>query len=84
MVLCLHDEALHRARLEHRLSKEPGRDGARHLRHLDAIRSIQTELRRLARERGVEEHDVSHPEDLTQHIVDFAVAALDGGEVGRA
>jgi len=83
MLLCLDDEAQHRARLEHRRLDEPGRGGDRHLRHLDSIRSIHEELRRLARDNDVPEHDVSHPEDITQRLVELTVGKLERTEGAR-
>jgi 2-phosphoglycerate kinase len=70
LLLTVEEENSHRAQLSHRAGREPGRDGRRHLEKLDVIRRIQRELRRLAGESGVAEHDIAHPEDLTQRIVD--------------
>jgi 2-phosphoglycerate kinase len=71
-----HEEA-HRDHLTRRLHTEPSRDGQRHLEHLPVIRRLQEELRRLAQAADVAEHDVAHPEDLTQRIVDQVVREID-------
>ncbi len=73
LLLTVTGEYAHREQLSHRLHREPGRDGHRHLQHLPVIRRLQEELRRLARAAGVPEHDTAHPEDLTQRIVDQVV-----------
>ncbi len=69
VLLTLKDESMHNARLVHRLSTEPGRDGARHLRRFDVIRALQGNMRKMASAAGVTEIDVSSNEDLTQIIV---------------
>jgi 2-phosphoglycerate kinase len=71
--LHLDDEENHRSRLRRRAEHEPGRRGDRSLRGFSTIRRLQEALRRMARSAGVIEHDVSHPEDLTQTIVDQIV-----------
>ena len=71
-----HEEA-HRDHLTRRLRTEPARGGQRHLRHLPVIRRLQDELRSLAQAADVAEHDVAHPEDLTQRIVDQVVRQID-------
>jgi len=77
LLLIVSDESAHRGHLSRRLHLEPARGGQRHLKHLPVIRRLQDELRRLARLAGVAEHDITHPEDLTQRIVDQVVAATD-------
>ncbi len=69
-LLTLNDEAIHAGHLQKRMRALPGRGGSRHLAHFEKIRAVQDELRRVAREAGVPEHDIGHPEDLTQSIVD--------------
>jgi 2-phosphoglycerate kinase len=76
-MLSMADEELHGARLLHRLSETPARDGSRHLRHFESIRLIQVELRRLCRTNGTDEQDVSHPEELIQRVVDRALQLLE-------
>jgi 2-phosphoglycerate kinase len=71
-----HEDA-HRDHLTQRLRAEPARGGARHLTHLPVIRRLQDELRSLAHSADVAEHDVAHPEDLTQRIVDQVVREID-------
>jgi len=71
-----HEEA-HRDHLTRRLHAEPSRGGQRHLEHLPVIRRLQDELRQLAQAANVAEHDIAHPEDLTQRIVDEVVREID-------
>ena len=71
-----HEEA-HRAHLTQRLRAEPARGGQRHVTHLPVIRRLQDELCTLAQAADVAEHDVAHPEDLTQRIVDQVVRQID-------
>lgn len=78
-LLTLDDVEHHRAQLLRRARTEPGRDGQRHLDHLRRIRNQQAELRRLAARAGVAEHDITHPEDLTQRIVDDIVELAEPG-----
>lgn len=66
----------HRDHLTRRQRTEPAREGQRHLAHLPVIRLLQDELRRLARASNVAEHDLAHPEDLTQRIVDQVVRQI--------
>ncbi len=73
-LLTLGDEEVHLAHLTRRMTAEPGRAGSRHLEHFAAIRQQQETLRRFAASAGVAEHDIAHPEDLTQRIVDDVVA----------
>jgi 2-phosphoglycerate kinase len=80
LLLTVAHEASHRAHLTSRMHSEPARGGQRHLTHLPVIRRLQGELRRLAQAAGVPEHDLAHPEDLTQRIVDQVVAAIDARE----
>lgn len=81
MLLTVRHEASHKDHLERRLHHEPGRNGERHLAHLPIIRRMQDELQRLARSADVAEHDISHPEDLTQRIVDQVVMEIDSRNV---
>ncbi len=75
-LLTLDDEGVHAARLDKRRRDQPGRKGARHLRHLPDIRDLQARLRDVAGQRGVPEHDILHPEDLTQSVVDEVTGIL--------
>jgi 2-phosphoglycerate kinase len=77
VLLTVAHEESHRNHLTSRLHAEPARAGQRHLKHLLVIRRLQDELRRLAQLAGVAEHDIAHPEDLTQRIVDQVVAAIE-------
>jgi len=77
MLLVIEEEDDHRRQLTSRMHAEPGRDGHRHLEHLTVIRLLQGELSKRAREVGVSEHNIGHPEDLTQRIVDQVVAEID-------
>lgn len=77
LLLTVDDADDHREHLSRRLHLEPGRDGQRPLQNLPVIRRVQEELRRLARLAGVGEHDIEHPEDLTQRIVDQIVLQID-------
>lgn len=76
MALVLEDELLHRAHLTHRLHGEPGRGGQRHLENLDSIRAVQQYLSNAAQSIGVPVYDITHPENLTQQIVDEVVGRL--------
>lgn len=80
-----HEEA-HRDHLTRRWHTEPARGGQRHLEHLPVIRRVQDELRRLAQAAHVAEHDIAHPEDLTQRIVDQVVREIDlrGAKAGAS
>ncbi|MGD9828231.1 MAG: ATP cone domain-containing protein [Hyphomicrobiaceae bacterium] len=69
VLLTLKDERLHTARLNHRLAKEPGRDGRRNLMHFEIIRSLQENMRGLAEAAAIPEFDVGSDQDLTQKIV---------------
>lgn len=80
LLLTVAHEDAHRAHLTHRKQREPGRGGDRHLNHLPVIRRLQDELRRLAGDADVAEHDIGHPEDLTQRIVDQLVRKVDAVE----
>ena len=73
-LLTLMDEELHAGHLGKRLRDAPERGGARHIEHFQEIRAMQDDLRRVAREENVAEHDIAHPEDLTQSIVDEVTA----------
>jgi 2-phosphoglycerate kinase len=81
--LVLQDEELHRVYLTQRLNGEPGRDGERHLRHFAIIRQLQETLREAAVAADVPIHDVTHPELLTQAIVDRIIAAAVPNPEGR-
>ena len=69
-LLTLSDERIHQGHLSRRLRDVPERNGAGHLDHFAEVRGVQDELRSLAGAEGVAEHDIAHPEDLTQSIVD--------------
>lgn len=75
IVLTLEDEATHRAQLQRRLLKQPGRHGHRHVAQFANIRKIQAELLARAASEGLEVHDVAKTATLTQHVVDAIVAA---------
>ncbi len=77
VLLTIDQEDTHREQLTTRLSREPDRDGQRHLKHLPVIRLLQEELRKRAHKAGVAEHDIRHPEDLTQRVVDLIIAQID-------
>jgi 2-phosphoglycerate kinase len=77
LLLTLDDEGLHRGHLNRRRRSEPARRGTRHLDRFHVIRDLQDELRALAVRDGVYEFDISHPEDLTQLIVDQLVERID-------
>ena len=77
LLLFLEEESLHQGRLAHRASSEPGRDGTRHLLHFKVIRRLQQELRRQAQRAGVPEFEISHPEGLTQQVVENIVRATE-------
>ncbi len=76
LLLTLGNVDRHRVHLMRRRRREPGRNGDRHLTHLQVIRTLQDHLRSLARESGVAEYDIEHPEDLTQTIVDQVVREI--------
>lgn len=82
-LLVLQDEELHRVYLTQRLNGEPGRDGERHLRHFAIIRKLQETLHEAAVAANVPIHDVTHPELLTQAIVDRIIAAASPNPEGR-
>jgi 2-phosphoglycerate kinase len=82
LLLTAADEEHLLERLNHRLHREPARGGHRHLLHLRSILRIQEELRHLARRAGIPEHDVAHPEDLTQRIVDQIVMEAEASVTG--
>lgn len=73
-LLVLDDEGVHRAQLRQRAHDEPGRQGARTLDHIDAIRHIQDFLGRHAERSGIDRYNISNPTELTQQIVDAIVA----------
>jgi 2-phosphoglycerate kinase len=75
MLLILDDETIHRAQLQRRILKQPGRHGHRHVAQFDNIRKIQVELLARAASEGLEVHDVAKTASLTQHVVDAIVAA---------
>ena len=75
LLLTLPDADLHHKHLQRRQRSEAARDGERHLEGFARIRQIQERLRRHAAAAGVPEWDVSHPECLTQDIVDRIIAA---------
>ncbi len=77
VLLTIDQEDTHREQLTSRLHQEPGRNGQRHLEHLPVIRLLQEELRKRARKTGVAEHDIGHPEDLTQRVVDQIITQID-------
>jgi 2-phosphoglycerate kinase len=77
LLMTVAREESHRDHLTRRLQTEPARAGQRHLQHLPVIRRLQDELQRLARAANVAEHDIAHPEDLTQRIVDQVVREID-------
>jgi len=72
-LLTLRDGDRHRAQLVDRAASEPGRDGSRHLRHLETIRALQAMLQHQARTAGILEYDITDPTDLTQQLVDQIV-----------
>lgn len=74
VLLTLEDEDLHRARMLRRLRSDPAMPGARHLQNFRAVRSLQQQLRELARAGNVVGHDVASSERLTEWIVDHVVA----------
>lgn len=69
VLITLLDENQHKSRLLHRRASEPLRNGSRHLDNFNAIRILQTELRKMAHVAGIPEYDVSESTDLTQRIV---------------
>ena len=77
LLMTVAQEESHRDHLTRRLDTEPARAGQRHLKHMPVIRRLQDELRRLAQAADVAEHDIAHPEDLTQRIVDQVVRKID-------
>jgi 2-phosphoglycerate kinase len=81
LLLTVADESAHRDHLARRRVLEPARNGQRHLENLPVIRRVQSELRRLAHNASVGEHDIAHPEDLTQRIVDEVVMGIDASGV---
>ncbi len=77
LLMTVAHEEVHRDHLTRRLHTEPARAGQRHLKHLSVIRRLQDQLRSLAQAANVAEHDVAHPEDLTQRVVDQVVCEID-------
>ena len=71
-LLTLVDEDLHRAQWRRRSSGDSG-DG-RDYDEFARLRVLQGELRRNAWTERVTEHDIAHPEDLTQRVVDEVAA----------
>ncbi len=80
VLLALDDPQTHGNRLARRLTSEPGRDGTRHLKKFEVIRSLQETLQALSQKAGIREFDVGSDEDLTQEIVrEIVDQALDKG-----
>lgn len=72
-LVTLDDEQEHRAQLQRRQARQPGRAGHRHLDLFETIRTIQSDLRSAAEREGVYVHDVSLRSTLTQRVVDAIV-----------